>query len=78
MQMPKTYAFRGIAHEILLQHGPLSLNGLAAMIGCTTEMLRYAIESTEPFDAWFHKEVFPETIYEAVPVEVIYGGEDFY
>ena len=78
MQHPKTYELRRIAHHILLQREPMTLGNLALMIGCDKEELRYAIESTEPYDAWFHKEVIEETVYEAVPAEAIYGGEDFY
>lgn len=78
MQRPKTYALRGITHDILLQHGPMSLNALAAMIQCPPEELRYAIESTSPFEAVFKKYVDREAYYDAVPLDSVYGGEDFY
>lgn len=77
-QRPVTYELRGLAYDILLNHGPKTLNELAQMIGCPKDMLRYAIESTSPFDAVFRKSVEREAVYEAVPAEEIYGGEDFY
>jgi len=78
MQRPKTYALRGLVHEVLLQHGPMSLNDLAAMTQIHAEELRYAIETTFPFEALFIKHCDHETVYEAVPLDSVYVGEDFY
>ena len=76
MQTPKTYALRGEAHYILCNQGPTSLAELARIIGCEKEELRYAIESTFPFDAMFKKIVAQETVYEAVPIDEVYDGEE--
>ena len=48
------------------------------MIGCEKNELRYAIESASPFEAMFKKLGDQETWYDAVSIEEVYGGEDFY
>ncbi|MDO4800619.1 MAG: winged helix-turn-helix domain-containing protein, partial [Prevotellaceae bacterium] len=63
----------------LKDKGRLTLGELSQMIGISPEALRYAIESATPFGAMFKKEyVDGKTVYEAVPIEDAYGGEDFY
>lgn len=57
----------------------MNLTDLAGMTGIPKEELRYAIESTMPFGAVFKKSIFDEEcIYEAVPIDEVYGGENFY
>lgn len=79
MQRPKTYWIRDIAYQVLLRRGAMNLTDLAGMTGIPKEELRYAIESTMPFGAVFKKSIFDEEcIYEAVPIDEVYGGENFY
>lgn len=79
MQRPKTYWIREIAYQELLQRGPMSLTDLAGVVGIPKEELRYAIESTMPFGAVFRKtEDNDESLYEAVAIDEVYGGDGFY
>lgn len=77
MQRPSTVGLRRQAYNILLIQGRTSLSVLASQIGCPKDMLRYAIESTFPFGAMFKKIIETEIMYEAIPVNEIYG-EDYY
>lgn len=79
MQKSRTISLRKYAHDSLVEYGPMTLDDLAQLVGCPKETLRYAIESATPFGAMFKKEyVDGKTVYEAVPIEDAYGGEDFY
>lgn len=70
---------RAIAYQVLSQRGHLTLHDLSGMTGIPTYELRYAIESTEPFGAVFKKyDVDGASVYEAVELNDVYGGEDFY
>ena len=77
-QTPQIYNLRAFAHSLLLQQGPMTLNDLEHLTGIPKERFYYAIESTSPFGALFRKYVGRETHYEAVPIEDIYGEDDFY
>lgn len=79
MQRTKTYSIRNEAYQTLLHGGPMSLSDLAEITGISKEVLRYAMDSTEPFGAVFRKiETNGVIRYEAVENEEVYGEENFY
>ena len=78
LQRPQTYYFRTLSHDILLQQGPKTLNELEQLTGIPKEKIYYAIESTSPFEAMFRKRIDRAVVYEAVPIDEVYGEEDFY
>ena len=79
MQRQITYDIRNIAHQALLQMGPMKLSDLAKLTKVPTEQLRYAIESTCPFEALFRKRYLDGiSEYEAISTDEVYGGNGFY
>jgi hypothetical protein len=79
MQRQITYDIRKIARQALLQMGPMTLSELSKITGVPKDKLRYAIESTCPFDALFRKSCSDGVCeYEAIPTADVYGGKSFY
>lgn len=79
MQRQITYDIRNIARQALLQMVPMTLSELSKITGVPKDKLRYAIESTCPFDALFRKSCSDGVCeYEAIPTAEVYGGKSCY
>lgn len=79
MQRQITFEIRNAAFDALSRFGPMTLSELERMTGFTKRKLKYAIETTNPFNAIFKKNYKNRILkYEAVPICDVYGEENFY